>query len=315
MQGVVCVIGIDEFDTVLEPGDKLAELHPVAVQTRVCQTCGCQDSDAWIVDENTPRCSLCRAVQGAGPASCRQCGASSTECCVLSYVGCAGCRPEARLKGKVRRGPASGILARSALAFLALAATQQCVPSLEPAACAGPSVPESTAYHPVFHIVEEPGGIRHMTECEVPTEEYNSARAQDLAKRYPNLSPGILEHLEALEPFLDTSIVSGFSYGVNKADLVTQKGSLLGHKVSREGSSHEEERTQAINDFAPLKDVTQLRQFVGSTNWVRRYLLPSYATAVKILGEYMKPGAVFPKEGLGASNTSGCKAVKCKVTL
>jgi len=126
-----------------------------------------------------------------------------------------------------------------------------------------------------------------MTECEVPTEEYNTARAQDLAMKYPNLSPGVLEHLEALEPFLDTSIVSGFSYGVNKADLVAQKGSLLGHKVSREGSSHEEERTQAINDFAPLKDVTQVRQFVGSTNWVRRYLLPSYATAVKILGEYM----------------------------
>ena len=62
--------------------------------------------------------------------------------------------------------------------------------------------------------------------------------------------------------------------------------------------------------FAPLHDVSQVRQFVGSTNWVRRYLLPCYATAVKILGEYMKPGAVFPPCGLGAGDTTGCKAVK-----
>ena len=73
--------------------------------------------------------------------------------------------------------------------------------------------------HPVFHIVEEPGGIRHLTECEVPTETYNKARAADMKARHPNTSPGVLEHLEALEPFLDTSIVAGFSYGINKASV------------------------------------------------------------------------------------------------
>ena len=89
------------------------------------------------------------------------------------------------------------------------------------------------------------------------------ARADDLRSIHPDLSPGVLEHLEALEPFLDTSIVSGFSHGVNKAFSMVQEGSLLGHRVSREGSSRESERTQAIMDFAPLKDVTQVRQFVG----------------------------------------------------
>ena len=93
--------------------------------------------------------------------------------------------------------------------------------------------------NPVYHIVEEPGGIRYLTECEVPTEEYNSARAADMAARHPNTSPGLLEHLEALEPFLDTSILAGFSFGVNKASVVVTEGSLLGHHVSREGSSHE----------------------------------------------------------------------------
>ena len=82
--------------------------------------------------------------------------------------------------------------------------------------------------------------------------------------------------------------------------------------VSRTGARADDERTSAINEFAPLKDQTQVRQFVGSTNWVRWYLPSCYATTVKILGDYMKPGAVFPPEGLGAAagQTVGDKAVK-----
>ena len=73
------------------------------------------------------------------------------------------------MKGKVRRGPAAGFLAKSALAVTMLMA-QQCVnlpqgsqqlgePSLEPAAGA------DTVLHPVFHIIEDPGGIKHFIEC------------------------------------------------------------------------------------------------------------------------------------------------------
>ena len=138
--------------------------------------------------------------------------------------------------------------------------------------------------HPVFHIVEEPGGIKYLTECEVPTEEYNDARIADLIARHPKLSAGVAEHIAALEPFLDVSILAGFSYGVNKAHVFATEAVLLGHKVNREGSAHDEEKTQAIVDFAPLKDATQVRQFIGCTKWVRRYLAPPYATAAKILG-------------------------------
>ena len=37
-----------------------------------------------------------------------------------------------------------------------------------------------TIRHPVFHIIEEPGGIQHMVDCEVPTEEYYDALALDM---------------------------------------------------------------------------------------------------------------------------------------
>ena len=80
--------------------------------------------------------------------------------------------------------------------------------------------------------------------------------------------------------------------------------------VSREGASHDPEKTQAIDGFAPPKDVQQIRQFVGSTNWVKRYRFPCYAAAVKVLGDYMKPGADLSVP-LGSGTTPGCKAVKC----
>ena len=35
-----------------------------------------------------------------------------------------------------------------------------------------------------------------------------------------------------------------------------------------------------------------------------------YGQAAKVLGEYQKPGAEFPKEGLGAGSSRGCLAVK-----
>ena len=93
------------------------------------------------------------------------------------------------------------------------------------------------------------------------------------------MTAGVLEHLEALEPFLDVSILAGFSFGVDKANVLVSTASLLGHRVSRYGSDHEPEKTQAIDGFAPLTEQTQIRQFIGSTNWVRRYLPPTYAAA------------------------------------
>ena len=69
----------------------------------------------------------------------------------------------------------------------------------------------------------------------------------------------VLEHLEALEAFLDTSILAGFSFGADKAEVVVTTGTLLGYIVSRTGARPDGERTQAIRDFAPLTDATQVR--------------------------------------------------------
>ena len=121
-----------------------------------------------------------------------------------------------KLWGKVRRGPASGLLERSAIAFAASSCVVGSASLLRPSgtcpelsAGATRHEPVNVTELPVFHVVEEPGGIRHMTECEVPTEEYyNSARAANLAAKHPHCSAGLLERLNALEPSLDASIIS-----------------------------------------------------------------------------------------------------------
>ena len=78
--------------------------------------------------------------------------------------------------------------------------------------------------HRSYHILEDPGGIEHMADCEVPTEEYYDALAEDMKKRHPNASKAMLEHVAALEPFLDVSIVAGFSFWYSQSADRRYKG-------------------------------------------------------------------------------------------
>ena len=89
-----------------------------------------------------------------------------------------------------------------------------CSTPVATAASVAPKAPDIIK-HPVFHIVEEPGMVAHMADCEIPTEKYYDALAADMAARHPLAETWVLEHLASLEPFLDTSIVAGFSYGVS----------------------------------------------------------------------------------------------------
>ena len=91
-----------------------------------------------------------------------------------------------------------------------------------------------------------------MIDCEVPTEYYYMKLFEELEKKYPKARAWVKEHVRALEPFLDVSIVSGFSFGVNKAFVCRTSGGLLGHLVSWTGANTDPERIQAIVDFPPL---------------------------------------------------------------
>ena len=225
-EGIIMVRSEDPFDITIEPGTKIAEIHPSVTQTRVCQDCGWADTDSWPYQDGLASCNQCGSVPVHHylAKACSNCHSEGSA--ILSYTGCAHCRPEGRLlwedrgeKVTIKQGPAKHLLQKAARAAAMLVLVNgTCVSSAsaslepsqpEPTATASPGPSSPVRYTPVFHIVEEPGGIRRLTECEVPTEEFNAARTADMAARYPNLSPGLLEHLDALEPFLNTSIIAG----------------------------------------------------------------------------------------------------------
>ena len=122
-----------------------------------------------------------------------------------------------------------------------------------------------------------------MASVEVPTERYYEALRQDLGARHPKASPFVLDHLLSLEAFLDVSICSGFSFGCAKANLLVAQGSLLGRIAGRDGVSGDADRAEAVRNFAALKELKHLQQFLGCTNWLRPHLTVEYVHAVKVL--------------------------------
>ena len=101
----------------------------------------------------------------------------------------------------------------------------------------------------------------------------------------------MLDHLISLEALLDIAIVSGFSFGLDKATPFAELGELLGDWVGRRGRWPSDARIQAIRDFAVIYDKTQLQQFLGCTNWVRSYLVQVYPSLVKMIGHFLRPDA------------------------
>ena len=88
-------------------------------------------------------------------------------------------------------------------------------------------------------------------------------------KRHPKATRHVLDHLISLEALLDIAIVSGFSFGLDKAKIFATLGELLGDYVGRKGRWPKEDRVQVIKDFAPIKSKQHLQQFWGCANWVR----------------------------------------------
>ena len=97
-----------------------------------------------------------------------------------------------------------------------------------------------------------------------------------MKKGHPDATKAMLEHVASQEVFLDVSIVAGFSFGISKAQIAVIKGKLQGHIVGRFGAAADAEKTQAIREFAPLKEKQHIQQFLGCTNWVRWYLSQVY---------------------------------------
>jgi len=75
--------------------------------------------------------------------------------------------------------------------------------------------------------------------------------------------------------------VTGFSFGAGKAVILEVRIKLLGEYLDRYGRSSTEEHTKAITGWPPILEIGQLRQFLGTVNWVRSHLPAPFAQALK----------------------------------
>ena len=218
-EGMVLLSNLTEEAVTLNRGSVVGAVVKVAAQRRVCLNCGFSDTDAWTV-RGKKKCSSCNTEKPGGSSSCRSCAAPPDKVKVFSYAGCDVCRAEAAER-KNSRAISVGMFAVAALGLGSVV---------------------NTIERPVYHIVEETGIVDRITELDSPTEYYYDALRKDMEARHPKVDVHFMDHLMSTEPFLHRSIVSGFSFGAEKAQLAVTEGKLLGNVISRTGSKPDPER-------------------------------------------------------------------------
>ena len=109
----------------------------------------------------------------------------------------------------------------------------------------------------------------------------------DLRKRHPDADPLVLDHLLSIVPLADVAIKTGFCFGASKALVLETKIRLLGEHIDRHGRSSTEEHTKSVTEWPAILEVGQLRQFLGTVNWVRSYLPAPFSQALKSVSQYL----------------------------
>ena len=280
-EGYVYVLPKDS-EAYLSEGDPIAVAVEAVVEQEFCKSCGHFDAAAWI-GEGRSQCN-CPGQFKTTPDRCGRCSGDT----VKSWQG--KCRKCSKSRVPTGRGGVA-LLVAGLLCYMVAGMGQT-------------KVGES-----IYHIVETPGALDLLAE-EGPTDEYYDRLRRHLGAKYPKASCHLLDHLEALESFLDRSIAAGITFGIEKACIAVIEGELLGHTIGRFGAKCSAEKTKAILNFPSLKEKLHIQQFLGCTNFLRMYLPPEYAHCAKLLGEYVKGAKEFPVEGLGPGTTEGDLAVR-----
>ncbi|CAE7299989.1 unnamed protein product, partial [Symbiodinium necroappetens] len=266
-----CIFVEAESRVDLELGTPVATLvRKAAGVQRWRPACGHVDAERWLPEEGSEAelCSCGTALPPVVEPLCVRCGSEAVQ---GSFAGCSKCRLDFRAE-KYARGWTSGPGGAPKL-------------KAKGAAVAGMMACLSAALvaDSLFHVIETPGAIDELAERS-PTDAYYAALREDMGKRHPKADPFLIDHVVELEAFFDRSIQSGMSYGLEKACLAVTEGSLLGHRVGRNGLRVQEDKTKAVTAFPPLREKLHVQQFLGRTNFLRSVELSILDEAAAIDG-------------------------------
>ena len=105
-------------------------------------------------------------------------------------------------------------------------------------------------------------------------------------------SPDLKTHIKDLQKIFDRLIKAGFTLKPSKCKFAVQKITYLGHELTPSGILPNESKVQVIRDYPKPKNVTEVRRFLGMTQYYRRFM-KNYAHIARPLQHLTKHDAPF----------------------
>ena len=100
------------------------------------------------------------------------------------------------------------------------------------------------------------------------------------------------EHLQNLRNVLQRLEESGMRLKEAKLEVMADTVTYLGHKISASGLSPTNERVRAIQEAKAPNDVAELQSFIGSANYLRRFI-PHFADKAAPLYKLLKKSTLW----------------------
>ena len=166
----------------------------------------------------------------------------------------------------------------------------------------------------VKHLWEDADEVAKIFE-EIPTDHYYAELGKWFAKQFPDVSPGLVEHLVSVERVLDIAICAGISFKLSKLCLAFARVMLLGERVGREGREPDERKVDQIQDWPSIDTFRQLQEFLGTTNFVRHFLGITYAAVIHPLRRYLTKAVDFPLSPRSLSSVEEVKKLAMSQVL
>lgn len=123
-------------------------------------------------------------------------------------------------------------------------------------------------------------------------------------------SETIDEHNKILEQVVNRARKYNIKFNKEKVQWCSEEVKFLGHIISKDGVSCDEERMGAINDICEPKDKNGLQKLLGMINYARNFV-PNLAEMSSPLRELLKKNVVFKWLPAHTSCLNNIKSLIC----
>jgi hypothetical protein len=150
----------------------------------------------------------------------------------------------------------------------------------------------------VRHLVQDDCLIKRIHEEELPPDEYYDELRVILKKQYPRVRLEFIEHVVAVRAAFDTAASFALSFGIKKFQLAQWRVKLVGELVGRDGRAPNPALCVAIRNWPAVRTLKDLQSFLGTTNYLRPHMGPSYTRVMyplkPLLGKDAEARGLFP---------------------